>query len=120
MLAIMVMKAMQIHSRRGLSLGSLANLYFAHSELHSPQIERTIHGLLRKAQIHASCRAIHGLCKSMLCAQHIHYTCMHMILFNLIHYLTDFKAAEPGLLGILLVVSPDKSLKLVNSQVQYY
>ena len=72
MLAITVMTAMQIHSRRGLSHGLLANLYFAHSELRSPWIERTIQGLSRKARIHASRRAIHGLCKSMLCAQHIH------------------------------------------------
>ena len=50
MLAITVMKAMQIHSRHGLSRGSLANLYFAHSELHSPWIERTIHGLSHKAR----------------------------------------------------------------------
>ena len=35
MLAITVMKAMQIHSRCGLSRGSLANLYFAHSQAQS-------------------------------------------------------------------------------------
>ena len=41
MLAITVMTALQIHSRRRLSRGLLANLYFAHSELRSPRIERT-------------------------------------------------------------------------------
>ena len=37
MLAITVMTTMRIHSRRGLSRESLANLYFAHSELRSPR-----------------------------------------------------------------------------------
>ena len=52
--------------------GSLANLYFAHGELRSPRIERTIQGPSRKARIHASRSAIRGLRKSMLCAQHVH------------------------------------------------
>ena len=72
MLAITVMTSIQIHSRRGLSRGSLANLYFAHSELRNLRIGWTIHGSSRKARIHASRRAIHGLRKSMLFPQHIH------------------------------------------------
>ena len=74
-ITVMIATCMQIHSRPGLTHGSLANLYFAHCELCSLQIEQTIHGSLCKVQIHALRRAIYGLCKIMLYAQHMHCTC---------------------------------------------
>ena len=70
-----------IRCRPGLTHGSLANLYFVHCELCSLQIEQTIHGSLRKAQIHALRRAIHGLCKIMLYAQHMHCTCTYKYMY---------------------------------------
>ena len=55
-----------------------------------------IHGSLRKVWIHALHSAIHGLCKSMLCAQHIcifmitlkvhvYYIYLNLVVINMFH-----------------------------------
>ena len=51
----------------------LAEIHTSSPSLRDPWIEQTIHGLLCKARIHALGSAIHGLSRSIVCAQHICY-----------------------------------------------
>ena len=66
------------------------NPSFVPFALHNPWIEQAIHGLSYKAWIHALRSAIHGLRKSMLCAQHIHCVLWSWFLrdrlFHLLHH----------------------------------
>ena len=74
-----VMTAMQIHSRHGLTHGSLANLFFAHYELRLRADRWIVCSIcrLRKSMLCADRWIVRSICrlrKSMLCAQHTHVT----------------------------------------------